>query len=186
MRCPVITLSRLVLALGLCHSVGAQAPQLAPGDRIRLTAPTVSAVPVVGIVGSMGPDTILVRTGADVGLAFPLDKITRLEVSRGVRLPTWSKTAPLWMALAGAAIGGIGGAAKPASRTSPRESGEFIALVGGSIGFLGGTVTMFAVGAREKWATVPRGRSASRTTRPPSPYIAPAPRGLTVGLRAAF
>src|SRR5688572_18357413 len=92
-----VTTSQLVLALSLCHTMGAQGPPLKLGDRIRLTVPTAGANPVVGIVESLRPDTIVVRTSVEVLSAFPLDQVTRLERSRGPRRPTWSDTAPLWM-----------------------------------------------------------------------------------------
>jgi hypothetical protein len=90
MRRPVMTLSQLVLTLGLSHAMGAQGPPLMLGDRIRLTVPTAGSNPVVGIVERMHPDTILVRTSVDVLSAVPLDQLTRLELSRGTRRPTWS------------------------------------------------------------------------------------------------
>jgi hypothetical protein len=97
----------------------------------------------------------------------------------------WSKTAPLWMALVGAGGGAIGGAAKPASRTSRKESAEVIAILGGIGGLLVGAVTSIAVTEGEEWDTVPT-RSGSRTALAPSLYIAPARPGLTLGFHAAF
>jgi hypothetical protein len=185
MRRPVLTLSLLVLALGLSQAVAAQGPPLTLGDRIRITAPTAAAVAVVGIVESVRADTIRVRTRANALSAFALDRVARLEVSGGVRRPTWSKTAPLWMPLVGAAIGGIGGYTQPARRTSPESSGAFMAVVGATIGLLAGVVTAIAVGPSEEWDTVPT-PNASRTARASSLYIAPATRGMSLGLRSPF
>jgi hypothetical protein len=185
MRRPALTLSQLTLALGLSHAIAAQGPPLKRGDRIRLTVPTVGARPFVGVVETVRADTILVRRSAEVLSVFPLDRVTRLEASRGVRRPMWSKTAPLWMPLAGAAIGFIGGYADPASRTSRDDSGAFIAIFGAPLGLLAGVVTAIAVGPREEWDAVPT-PGGSRPPLAPSPYIAPGTRGLTLGLRAAF
>jgi len=52
-------------------------------------------------------------------------------------------------------------------------------------GLVAGVVTVFVVDLREEWATVPTGRG-SRSSLAPSLYVAPAARGLTLGLRAAF
>jgi hypothetical protein len=185
MRRPVMTLSQLVLTLGLSHAMGAQGPPLMLGDRIRLTVPTAGSNPVVGIVERMPPDTILVRTSVDVLSAVPLDQLTRLELSRGTRRPTWSLAAPLWMTMAGGGVGWILGYTKPASRESPEDAGSLIGIVGGVIGLVAGVATAIVVDEREKWESVPT-RSGSRTSLAPSLYVAPAARGLTVGLRATF
>jgi len=185
MRRPVTTLSQLVLALSLCHAMGAQGPPLMLGDRIRLTVPTAVDSPVVGIVESLRPDTILVRTGVDVLSAFPLDQVTRLELSRGTRRPMWAQTAPVWMTMVGGAVGAIIGYKKPSGNTSPKSEAELASTFGGVVGLVVGATIAIAVGPREWWETVPT-RSGSRTSLAPSFYAAPAARGLTVGLRATF
>jgi len=179
------TLSQLVLGLCLSHALPAQGPPLMLGDRIRVTVPRMGVNPFVGTVERMPADTILVRTGADVLSAFPLDRVTRLELSRGKRRPAWSQSAPLWMPMAGGAVGFILGYSKPASRTKPEESGLLIGIVGGVVGLVAGFVTAIAVDPREEWETVPT-RRGSRTSLAPSLYVAPATRGLTLGLRSGF
>jgi hypothetical protein len=134
---------------------------------------------------SASVDTIRVRTSRGVMSAFSLDRVARLEVSRGVRRPTWSKTAPLWLPLVGLSGGAIGGYSKPASGTLPKDEALFIGVTGATFGLLAGTVIAIAVPGREKWDTVPT-RSGPRTSLAPSLYAAPAARGMTVGLRASF
>ena len=180
-----LTTSQLVLALSLCHAVGAQGPPLKPGDRIRLTVPTVGTNTFVATMESASVDTIRVRTSRGVMAAFPLDRVARLEVSRGVRRPTWSKTAPLWLPLVGLVGGAAGGSSKPASREKPQDAALVIGVTGATVGLLVGTVIAIAVPRREKWDTVPT-PSGSRTSVTPSLYAAPAARGVTVGLRASF
>ena len=180
MRRPILTLSQFVLALGLSRGVAAQL-FLTRGDRIIVTVPTVAANPVVGIAESMRADTILVRTSVGALSAFLLNEVTRIELSSGVRRPMWSRTAPLWMPLTGAGLGAIGGAAKPASRTSGGDSAEFAAIVGGIFGFVAGVVAAIAVPRREHWDTVPTVRTASRTLPAPSLSVAP----LRAGWRSA-
>ena len=182
---PILALSQLVLALGLPRAMAAQGPPLKLGDRIRVTVPSLGVKPFVGTVERVPADTILVRTGAEVLSAFPLDQVARLELSRGTGSPRWALFAPLWMPLAGGAVGFALGAAKPASRTRPDESGLMIGIVGAVVGLVAGVVTVFVVDLKEEWATVPMGRG-SRTSLAPSLYVAPAARGLTLGLRAAF
>ena len=182
---PIVAFSQLVLALGLSRTMAAQGPPPKHGERVRLTVPSMGAKPIVGIVDRMPADTILVRTGAKVVSAFPLDQVARLELSRGTSSPTWSKTALLWMPAAGFAVGFALGAAKPASREKPEDAGLMIGIAGAVVGLLAGAVTMIAVDPREEWATV-RTRDGSRTSLAPSLYVAPATRGLTLGLHAAF
>jgi hypothetical protein len=154
LRRPILTLSHVVLAIGLPCAVAAQRSVM-PGARIRLTMPSVTTTPFVRVVERASGDTIFARTSTGTLSAFPLGQVTRLELSRGVRRPMWSKTALLWMPLAGAGVGAIGGAAKPASRTSRKDSAAFVAIFGGMFGLIAGVVTAIAVPAREAWDTVP-------------------------------
>jgi len=185
MRRPILALSQLVLAVGLAHAMAAQGAPPKVGDRIRITVPSLGVKPFVGIVERLPADTILVRTGADVLTAFPLDQVTRLEVSRGTRSPGWSRFAPLWMPLAGFSVGFALGAAKDASGLDPAWSGLVIGVPAAVVGLVAGIATTNVVDQREEWATVPP-RRGSRTSLSPSLYVAPATRGLTLGLRAAF
>jgi len=191
MRRPVPSLPPLVLllAFGLAHPhprpLPAQTTPLTRGDRVRLTVPTLAARPFVRTLDSVSVDTIRVRTTLGLLSAVPLDQVTRLESSRGVRRPTWSKTAPLWLPLVGLVGGAIGGHAKPASRSSRDDSGEFIAAVAGVLGLLTGTVIAIAVPGREVWDTVPT-TTDSRKALAPALYMSPTTRGMTLGLRAEF
>jgi hypothetical protein len=182
---PILALSQLVFALGLPEAMAAQGPPLKLGDRIRVTVPSLGVKPFVGIVERVPADTILVRTSPEVLSAFPLDQVARLELSRGTGSPTWALFAPLWMPLAGGAVGFALGAAKPGSREDPATAGLIIGVMGAVVGLVAGVVTVFVVDLREEWATVPT-RRGSRTSLAPSLYVAPAARGLTLGLRAAF
>ena len=185
MRRSVGALSQLVVALGVAHSVAAQGAPLTRGDRVRLTVPAFGDSRFVGTVERARADTIHVRTRVGVLTAVPLDQVTRLEFSRGVRRPTWSRTAPLWMPLAGAGAAAWGGWAMPASRTSRQDSAEFMAIVGGFVGLLVGTGIAIAVGPQDVWATLPNA-SGSGTSFAPSLFITPATTRLTFGLRAPF
>lgn len=166
-------------------TVSSQGVQPKRGDRIRVTVPSLGVKPFVGIVGRVPADTILVRTGAKVLSAFPLDQVARLELSRGTRSPRRWLLAPLWMPVAGGAVGFALGAAKPASRTRPDESGLMIGIVGAVVGLVAGVVTTAVVDPREEWETVPT-RRGSRNSLAPSLHIAPSTRGGRLGLRAGF
>ena len=82
-----------VLALGLCDAIGAQGRPLMLGDVFVSPCQPRAPTRLVGIVESVRPDTILVRTSVENLSAFPLDEVTRLELSRGTSRPTWSLAA---------------------------------------------------------------------------------------------
>ena len=185
MRRSVLAISQLVIALGSAHAIAAQDPPLTRGDRVRLTVPAFGDSRFVGTVERARADTLHVRTRIGVLTAVPLDQVTRLELSRGVRRPTWSRTAPLWMPLAGGGAAAWGGWAKPASRSSRQDSAEFMAIVGGLLGLVVGTVIAIAVSPQDEWATLPK-PSGSGTAFAPSLFVVPATPRLKVGLRAPF
>ena len=182
---PILALSQLVLTLSVSGAIAAQGPPLLRGNRIRLTVPSMGVTPLVGIVESTPADTILVRTGAEVLSAFPLDQVRRLELSRGMRSPRWSLYAPLWMPLAAGAVGFALVNVKPPSRGDPLDEGLIVGIMSAVVGLFAGVVTAIVVDPREEWETVPTHRS-SRTSLAPSLYVAPAMRGLTLGVRGAF
>ncbi len=78
-----------------------QEPPVAPGDRVRVLAPTIVAGErLVGTIVSMGPDTcVLEIEGRSDPTALPVAPVTRLEVSRGQKSHTllgpWSSRAVL-------------------------------------------------------------------------------------------
>jgi hypothetical protein len=170
----------LGLALLVGSQVGAQERQTPePGQRVRVTAPTVFLYPSVGILGALTGDSIVllhvrVRSQYPTNLvdtlraSIALSAVRSVEVSRGKR----SVVAPACVlgavagAVAGAAIadanyrdpcagsGGIGGAACQLASTSKGEAGAAGALLGGALGALGGLLIAQAL-STERWETVP-------------------------------
>ena len=184
MRFSRAVLSQLLLTVCLCRTVPAQGQPLAVGARVRVTMPRPGVHGYVGTIERMSADTLFVRNRSKVPTPFVVNQLTRLDVSRGRTHPMWSRTAPLWMPLASGAVGAIGGAAKPGSRTSRKSSGEFMGAVGAVIGLVAGIVT-WAATETDKWETVPTG-AGSRTSSGPSLHLAPTSRGVAIELRRAF
>lgn len=77
-----------------------QATPIAPGDRVRVTAPAVNPGPLHGTVVSMDPDSVVLEVeGREEPLAFSAASITALDVSRGQK----------GEAVLGGILGGIAG-----------------------------------------------------------------------------
>jgi hypothetical protein len=143
----------LVAALVLTAPVdlfAQQEPPVAPGDRVRVTAPTIDPDPFVGTLVSMGADTcVLEIEGRAEPLALPLASVTSLEVWRERE----SKLAQ--GAAIGVLIGGAVGAALGAAVC--RVEDEVCAVPSGGIGASVGLLFGLLVGeesGRDRWEVV--------------------------------
>jgi hypothetical protein len=80
-------IASLVAVLVLTASVdlfAQQGPPVAPGDRVRVTAPTIDPDMFVGTLVAMGADTCVLEVeGRAEQLALPLASVEKLEVSLG-------------------------------------------------------------------------------------------------------
>jgi len=77
---------------------------VAPGDRVRITAPTISADRVVGTLYKLDGDVCVLRIEGRSPMKLPLAEVATLEVSRG------SKSRAGVGALVGLAVGATTGA----------------------------------------------------------------------------
>jgi hypothetical protein len=155
--------------------------------RVRVTVPTVSPKPFVGVVDSVFQQGIVLRTRPDVRSSFRLSGVSQVDVSRGRKRPVWSMTAPLWLT---AATGGLGASlAYATSDDSDFFGREFAAAAGGALGGMVGLLvgTAMAIGIKQDiWEPVDLNAPAARARLSPSLYVAPGIRGATMGVRAAF
>ena len=189
MRRSTLLVSQLILTVCVVQSLAAQGPTLQRQARVRVTTPSMSKKPLVGIVDSVDAGGLVLRTGRVASTTIPFSRVTRLEVSRGRKRPMWSKTAPLWLTGAAGGVGAIVGYATSSDEDFfGRDFGTV--LLGGLGSVLGLVVgTGMAIGVKaDTWETVPGGVADSRSLTTPSLYLAPGrgARSLTVGLRAAF
>ena len=152
----------LILAVSLLVPfAGVQAqgpPSLAPGTRIRVTAPGAGANKLVGTFVGARTDTLLVRTRPGwTPQSIPLASVTRLDMSRGRKS----------LAGAGAGIGGVIGAVSGAVVGAASCADAFLAdpaqcaLAGGLVVGAGGALLGAVVGAlgkTDRWEEVPLDR----------------------------
>ena len=187
MRRSILVVSELVLVLCVVQSLAAQVPTLAPGTRIRLSTVDVRSKPLIGVVDSVRSGTIALRLSPQISTTVPISQVSQIEVSSGRRRPVWSLTAPFWLT---AVAGGAGAILGYSSASDDDFFGrDFAAAVGaagfGTVGFLVGSG--LAIGVKEeRWELVPSATYIARSTVAPSVYVAPASRGITLGMRAAF
>ncbi len=115
----------LVAALLLTATVDLFAQQeapVAPGDRVRVAAPTEVSGRFVGTVMEIGADTcVLAVEGRAEPLALPLASVTKFEVVRGQQSWGWWKGALIGL-FGGAALGGGIALPRPTPTTSFTDS----------------------------------------------------------------
>jgi hypothetical protein len=170
---------------GVCRDAGAQAghPAVAPGERVRVEAPTLSPGRTTWDVSGIRRDTLLLLpAGAARGprTAVALADVTRLEVNRGARRNTLIGGA-VGLVL-GATAGAVYGADRPGPfsgisglgclfgcteeqlrevRRAQRPAPGFYAVLGAAAGLPVGTlVGRFVVG--DRWERVGPGRTPAR------------------------
>ncbi len=79
---PVTFLTAIALLPAPTMTIAQDIAPLATGQRVRVTAPTISNVPIVGAFAHMNADTFLVETHGDTS-RVPRAAVTRLDVSMG-------------------------------------------------------------------------------------------------------
>jgi hypothetical protein len=149
----IILLGLLFLSLPSASLRAQEIPQLKPGVRVRVTAPTVAANRIVGTVMSVDADQVILKGKADRISIVPLAAMTRLEVSR----KKWSGKGALAGAGMGLLLGGLaGGIVGRFSETPGDEWYGMRTFVGLVMGSGSGLAFGAVVGAlpRERWSAV--------------------------------
>ena len=142
--------------------------EVVPGTRVRIKAPSISKLPLVGTVVPAGADTLKVRLKWHaIPLAIPLASVTRLDVSIGQKRNAGKG------ALIGLLVGGVTGVwvwAVYGEKSASPSSGNFFSggswdyqfscTIGGCAASLGGLglVVGSVLGGilkTEKWQPVP-------------------------------
>lgn len=152
----------LVLLLAMPTELRAQSTPLAPGHRVRISAPVIRGESFVGTVESLSADTLVVRS-LGARLAVPLSSLETIEVSRGraSRARAFAWTGAGVGALAGLVLGAVGHASCESDSTcffdDPFSELFAAALVVGGAGaalgyFIGSQVEV------ERWEIVPLDR----------------------------
>lgn len=147
----------VLLSVAWCGALAAQATQLAPGTRVRVTAPELGIEKQATTFQALRNDTLVVA--ADSTMHCPVASITRLEVLGGRRRHTWLGAG------IGAGVGLVAGAATGAIICADPDvwcsaTGEAAAL-GAGIGVASGALLGAGVGAlfkTDRWEEVPLDR----------------------------
>ena len=184
---PFVFVALSIVPLLLGAQSGQTIDRLAPGSRVRITAPGKPARPATLIVRR--PDTLLVRWDDSIGSEpVPLADISRLDVSLGQHRSV-RRNAGI-----GALIGVVGGAILGAATYSPCTDTGLLACymepdsrgqaavyggaAGGALGVVVGALT--GLPKRERWEPVTT--SAARAAM----SIAPSERGVAVRVALRF
>ncbi len=147
----------LLVALVLTSSVDLSAQEgllVAPGDSVRVTAPTVAPDPLVGTLVSLGADAcVLEVAGHAEPLRLPLASVTGLEVRREGESQTANG------AFLGALFGGVAGAGIGIAMCSGGCEAEVpqVAAVYGGIGAGLGLLVGLSIGSEsgpDRWVSV--------------------------------
>ena len=116
---------QLVMSVAVCLPLSAQDPnRVSPGSRVRVTAPSLTARPMVGWIDAVGPTTMTLVVRGDSVAVVPLHAVDRLELSvkrwnRGTRVKRAAGTGALAGFIPGLLIG---------LATTRDCSGEFLCL----------------------------------------------------------
>ncbi len=141
-----------VMSAAVCVPLSAQdSTQASQGSRVRVTAPSLAAKPVVGWIDAVGPTTMTLIIRGDSIAVVPLDAIDRLELSvqrwnRGTMVKRAARTGALAGFIPGLLIG---------LATTRDCSGEFLCmreltiLFSGMLGSLAGAGIGAIVGSQQ-------------------------------------
>jgi hypothetical protein len=129
---------------------------LAPGQRVRVTAPTISSTRIVGAYTHGEADTLVIASHGRTW-RFPRSSVTALDVGRGQKSNVGKGA--LYGSLLGAGIGAL--ALGSSSLCADLEAAGTCTVVGAGGGAVGGLLVGAIVGAlikTERWEEVPLDR----------------------------
>ncbi len=155
----------MLLTAPLAQGAAQMSASLAPGTRVRVTAPVFGLDRREAVVEALRLDTLVLRT--DATIAIPGASLTRLEAHSGRHSHPWRGTGI--GALGGLLIGGTIGfiACENYTVTTPtgvgncldsREGAQIILVAGLGLGAAGGALLGLGIGAlikTDKWVEHP-------------------------------
>lgn len=171
----ISTLAAMVLG-GLAASAEAADERVVTiGDRVRVTAPSVSRKRIEGTLAAADRETLTVVSGDDgTRVGVPRSRISKLEVTRG-RTSRWG---------IGVVIGAGAGVLPGVVASNPPSSADRFQVDGGAVAVCGaiGAASGALVGAAlrtDRWTTVP-GSTMTLSIGPASG------RGVALAMRVSF
>lgn len=172
----------LMLVIAGPSTVLAQAPELRPGARVRITAPGIVAARLEATILSRAGDTIEVASPGLAPIRVALARTTDIEVSRGRSAAQGAITGAKWGVGIGAPFG-ILAAISARCQTSHCDTvttGDRVAIA--AMMTASGALWGIAIGAGvggERWVHVPLSESAGPRV---SPLLSP----TRLGVRVSF
>ncbi len=146
---PLTFLTAIALLPAPAMMIAQDIAPLATGQRVRVTAPTISNVPIVGALAHLNADTFLVETHGDTS-RVPRAAVERLDVSMGQK--SNAGKGALFGGLLGGGIGAL--ALGSSSLCADLEASGTCALVGAGGGGLAGLLLGALIGStskRDRW-----------------------------------
>jgi len=158
LRKEAIGLALTLLIPNAVLSFAAEAPELAPGSRVRVSARTVTERPLIATLTALDDTalTLRVKGRADV-LVVPRSAITKVEVSLGRRARGKGALIGAGVGIAAGALVGLLHGGDDSSQLVQFSAGDYalgFAALGGGVGALVGA----AVPPSERWNEVALGR----------------------------
>jgi len=155
---PTIILLAAILASAASGTIAAQdTVRLEPGQRVRVTAPTISRAPIVG-VGHMEADTLVVETDGRT-LHFARASLTRVDVNHGQKSNVGKGA--LFGFLIGAGVGAVALGSNDYCTLEVSPAAGSCALIGAGVGGVGGLLVGTVAGAlikTDRWRELPLDR----------------------------
>jgi hypothetical protein len=144
----------LALAVPTAAAVAQEPPEVTPGTRVRISAPTVAKKHFVGTITAWDPEN-LTMTSDKGPIVLPRGAVSRLELSRGRK--SRGRKALLGAgigAAAGALVGFAHGSDPPGSSIVAFDAGTY-ALTFGALGAAAGALIGVAITPGERWEELP-------------------------------
>jgi hypothetical protein len=159
---PALALALLVA--GGPAAAQAPTPELRPGERIRVHAPSLAERPVRGGFARIAADTLFLGGRDSIGAAVPLGAVERIDRSRGRTVP-----ALVGGGIGAAILGSIGlWATYVSGAPNPTAAERFVPVAAGAaVGGIFGAVVGSATG--ERWRPVYVAPRAAQRPPPPPP-----------------
>jgi hypothetical protein len=171
-RFSIPALALALLVAGGPAAAQAPAPELRPGERIRVHAPSLAERPVRGGFARIAADTLFLGGRDSIGAAVPLGAVERIDRSRGRTVP-----ALVGGGIGAAILGSIGlWATYVSDAPNPTAAERFVPVAAGAaVGGIFGAVVGSATGERWRPGTWLPGRLSARPRLRRAPGAAPPP-----------
>ena len=155
---PAILLAAMLTSAASSKIAAQETVRLEPGQRVRVTAPTISSTQIVGAFGHIEADTLVVETDGRTW-HLPRASLTRVDVNRGQKANAGKGA--LFGFLIGAGVGAVALGSSDLCTETLEVAGGRCALIGAGGGGVAGLLLGAIAGAlikTDRWQKVPLDR----------------------------